>query len=201
MDHEWVDLGLPSGTLWATCNVGADNPEDYGDYFAWGETTPKDVYNWSTYKWCNGTYKTLTKYCTRSDYGTVDKKTELDPEDDAAYVNWGSSWRMPTLDQQTELLTKCTWTWTTHNGVNGRQVTGPNGNSLFFPAVGYRFDSSLDGAGRYGSYWSRALYSSYPGYPGYAIMYSVGFDSEDVSWSYSDRYYGSTVRAVRVPQN
>ena len=109
-EHEWVDLGLPSGTLWATCNVGADNPEDYGDYFAWGETEPKVIYNWSTYKWCNGSVNTMTKYCTDSGYGTVDNKTELDPADDAATVNWGTSWRMPTLEQLDELLTKCTWT-------------------------------------------------------------------------------------------
>ena len=95
-EHEWVDLGLTSGTLWATCNVGATAPEDYGDYFAWGETEPKEDYSWSTYKWCNGSYKTQTKYCTNSKYGTVDDKTELEPEDDAAFVNWGSTWRMPT---------------------------------------------------------------------------------------------------------
>ena len=95
-NHEWVDLGLPSGTLWATCNVGANAPEEYGDHFAWGETSPKDVYNWSTYQWCNGSMFTLTKYNTESSLGMVDNKTELDPEDDAAYVNWGPSWRTPT---------------------------------------------------------------------------------------------------------
>ena len=197
--HKWVDLGLPSGTLWATCNVGADNPEDYGDYFAWGETEPKDVYNWSTYKWCNGSSSTLTKYCTSSSYGYngfVDNKLELDPQDDAAYVNWGASWRMPTYDQQTELRTKCTWTWTTQNGVNGRLVTGPNGKSLFLPAAGFRYDSSLDYAGSRGYCWSRTLGSSYPN-----NAYDVYFDSGDVYWYYSGRVYGFTVRAVRVPQN
>ena len=107
-NHEWVDLGLPSGTLWATMNVGASCSEDDGDYFAWGETEPKDVYDWSTYKWCNGSEYTQTKYCSNSDYGTVDYKTELDPEDDAAYVNWGSSWRMPTEQQLKELIYVCT---------------------------------------------------------------------------------------------
>ena len=89
-EHEWVDLGLPSGTLWATCNVGANAPEEYGDYFAWGETAPKDYYDWSTYKWCKGSYNTMTKYCTNSSYGYngfTDGKTELDPEDDAAWFN------------------------------------------------------------------------------------------------------------------
>ena len=106
-NHEWVDLGLPSGTLWATTNVGASKPEEYGDYFAWGETKPKSVYDWDTYKWCKGDdYHQLTKYCNLSNYGDngfVDNKTELDPGDDAAYVNWGSKWRMPSLEQMQEL--------------------------------------------------------------------------------------------------
>ena len=194
--HEWVDLGLPSGTLWATCNVGASAPEEYGDYFAWGETEPKEVYDWSTYKWCNGSYNTLTKYCTKSSYGTVDNKTELDPEDDAAYVNWGENWRMPTYDQQTELRTECIWTWTTQNGVNGRLVTGPNGNSLFMPAAGYRFGSSLSIAGSRGLYWSRTLYSSSPYH-----ACSMDFGSGGVNWDYYGRHDGFAVRAVRVPQN
>ena len=85
-EHEWVDLGLPSGTLWATCNVGANAPEEFGDYFAWGEIAPKDYYDWNTYKWCDNSGYSLTKYCTDSYYGTVDNKTELDPEDDAAWM-------------------------------------------------------------------------------------------------------------------
>ena len=97
--HEWVDLGLPSGTLWATCNVGANSPEEYGDYFAWGETTTKSSYSWSTYKYCKGSSSTMTKYCTSSYYGTVDNKTELEPSDDAATANWGSEWQMPSLEQ------------------------------------------------------------------------------------------------------
>ena len=195
-NHEWVDLGLPSGTLWATCNLGANSPEEYGDYFAWGETEPKDVYNWSTYKWCNGSIGTFTKYCTNSSCGTVDNKTELDPKDDAAYVNWGENWRMPTKDQLEELQTECTWTWTTQNGVNGRLVIGPNGNSLFLPAAGYRADSSLHDAGSWGGYWSRTLDSSLP----YGA-YDVYFYSEDVGWYGNTRSHGFTVRAVRVQQN
>ncbi|MBO5975390.1 MAG: hypothetical protein J6P95_06730, partial [Paludibacteraceae bacterium] len=96
----YIDLGLPSGLKWATCNVGADSPEEYGDYFAWGETTSKTTYDWSTYKWCNGSYYTMTKYCDNSYYGIVDDKTVLDPEDDAAFVNMGGSWRMPTKAEQ-----------------------------------------------------------------------------------------------------
>ena len=101
--HEYVDLGLPSRIKWATCNVGATTPEEYGDYFAWGETEPKDNYDWSTYKWCNESNATMTKYCTDSSYGTVDNKTVLELEDDAAYVNWGGNWRMPTKAELDEL--------------------------------------------------------------------------------------------------
>ena len=194
--HHWVDLGLPSGTLWATCNLGANSPDEYGDYFAWGETEPKDVYNWSTYKWCNGSYNTLTKYCTSSSCGTVDGKNRLELEDDAAYVNWGENWRMPTYDKLNELFTNCTWRWTTLNGVNGDLVTGPNGNTLFLPAAGYRYDSSLYNAGSWGYYWSRTLYSSYS-----PTACNVNFNSGDVYWSSNDRFYGFTVRAVRVSQN
>ncbi len=134
--HEYVDLGLPSGLKWATCNVGATAPEAYGDYYAWGETAPKTIYNWSTYKWCNGSYDTQTKYCTSSSYGTVDNKTVLDLADDAARANWGGAWRMPTDEEWTELRENCTWTWTNLNGKNGYEVKGANGNSIFLPAAG-----------------------------------------------------------------
>ena len=198
-DGEWVDLGLPSGTLWATCNVGASSPEGYGDYFAWGETVPKDYYDGSTYKWCNGDYNKLTKYCTNSSdgyNGFTDGKTELDPEDDAAYVNWGSSWRMPTTEQQRELINNCSSVWTTLNGVNGRLFTGPNGNTLFLPAAGGRWGESLDYAGSWGHYWSRTLGSGGP-----RIAYYLYFISGDVDWYIYYRYLGFSVRAVRVSQN
>ena len=201
-EHEWVDLGLPSGTLWATCNVGANAPEEYGDYFAWGETEPKEVYESDTYKWyeSDNNYSGYTKYCTNSRYGYngfTDGKTELDPEDDAAYVNWGTSWRMPTSEQQQELINNCNWTWTTQNGVNGRLVTGPNGASLFLPVTGIRWGSSLNQDGLAGYYLSRTLYSSAA-----LCAYGCGFTSSRV-W-YDDapgRLFGLTVRAVRVPQN
>jgi hypothetical protein len=198
-DHEWVDLGLPSGSLWATCNVGANSPEEYGDYFAWGETEPKDVYDWTTYKWCEGTDDTMTKYCTKSDFGYngfTDGKTELDPEDDAAYVNWGTSWRIPTTEQIQELDENCTWIWTTQNGVNGQLVTGPNGNTIFLPAAGSRWNDSLYVAGSYGFYWSRTLYANYSRY-----AYYLNFNSSYVSWDYYYfRNYGYSVRAVRVSE-
>ena len=187
--YEYVDLGL--SVKWATMNVGANSPEEYGDYFAWGETKPKSAYNWSTYTLCKGSYNTMTKYCSNSSYGTVDNKSVLDPEDDAAHVNWGGTWRMPTYDELNELKTKCTWTWTTQNGVDGRLVTGPNGNSIFLPAAGYRNDSSLSNAGSYGRYWSSSLYTSSP----YDAWYVV-FNSSDVYWYDSNRCNGQSVRAV-----
>lgn len=197
--HEYIDLGLPSGTLWATMNIGANNPEDYGDYFAWGETEPKDDYNWNTNKW--GYYDEnsklhITKYNTNSDYGPVDNKIELDTEDDAAYVNWGSSWRMPTMVQIKELINKCSWEWTTRNGINGYRVIGPNGNELFLPATGYRYNSSLYYSYFEGHYWSRDLYDIHPDCA-YRLRIAEGVRNCNVY----NRYFGYAVRAVRVTQN
>ena len=192
--HEYVDLGLPSGTLWATCNVGANSPEEYGDYFAWAETEPKTTYDWNTYKYYNGT--TITKYCADSYYGTVDNKTELEPSDDAATVNWGSGWQMPSKEQLLELYSVAytSKVWTTINGVKGKMITSmSNGNSIFLPAAGYRNGTGLSLAGSDGRYWSRSLYtydSSYAYYP--------GFSSSDISMYYNVRYYGRSVRPVRV---
>ena len=175
---DYVDLGL--SVKWATMNVGATKPEEYGDYFAWGETEPKSEYNWSTYKWCNGSSSTLTKYNNKSSYGTVDNKTVLDLEDDAAHVNWGGSWRMPTDAEWTELRTKCTWIWTTENGVTGRKVTGPNGNSIFLPAAGFPYDTNLISAGSRGLYWSSSLNTDYPDYAYYVYFYSDNVDRSHV---------------------
>ncbi len=191
-DHAYVDLGLPSGTLWATCNVGASKPEDYGDYFAWGETATKSTYSWDTYKWCNdGDYHKLTKYNTYSSYGTVDNRTVLDPEDDAARANWGGAWRMPTREEMNELYANCTWTWTTQNGVNGRKFTVPNGESIFLPAAGYYSSGSLYYAGSNGYYWSSSLDTDYPG-----NAYDLNFDSGDVGLNDYYRLYGQSVRPV-----
>lgn len=187
-----IDLGLPSGTLWADRNVGADSPEAYGNYFAWGETEPKSYYDWSTYKWCNGSYDTQTKYCTYSIHGTVDNKTTLELADDAAYVNMGTEWRMPNKEEFSELISKCTWTWSTQNGVDGYKVTGPNGNSLFFPAAGYRYSSNLYDAGSYGCYWSSSVFEILPTRAWYLYFYS----SDHGTSSGHYRYFGRTVRAV-----
>jgi hypothetical protein len=200
--HEYVDLGLPSGTLWATCNVGADSPEEYGDYFAWGETTPKEEYKWSAYKWCNGSYHALTKYCTRSDFGNngfVDNKTVLDPEDDAAYVNWGQQWRMPTKEQLGELIEKCTWLWTTRNGVKGNLVTGPNGKTMFLPAAGCRFNRQIVSSSMDGLYWSSTLSPLTPTFTSPHSAWFLGLDSEGMYMDHNNRNDGFSVRAVRVP--
>ena len=154
--HGYVDLGLPSGLKWATCNIGAESPEDYGYYFAWGEVEPDSSYNWPDYKWCKGKQKTFTKYCTCRDEGTVDNKTVLEDADDAAVVNWGGSWRMPTEEEMRELVDNCTWTWTSQNGVAGSLATGPNGNSIFFPVGGYKLFDRLEGA-ESGFYYSKSL--------------------------------------------
>lgn len=191
--HTYVDLGLPSGLKWATCNVGASSPEEYGSYFAWGETTPKTTYDWSTYKWCKGSRITMTKYCNNSNYGTVDNKTVLDKEDDAASVNMGGSWRMPTKAEQDELLTECTWTWSNLHGVKGYEVKSKkNNNSIFLPAAGYSGSSDLYSAGSRGYYWSSSLDSGNSN-----DAYYLYFDSGDVHWDYDDNhYYGKSVRGV-----
>ena len=191
--YGYVDLGL--SVKWATTNVGASKAEDYGSYFAWGETTTKDTYNLSSYKYCNSSSTSWTKYNTSSSYGTVDNKTQLELSDDAARANWGGSWRMPTTAEQDELRSNCTWTWTTQNGVNGYKVTSnKNGNSIFLPAAGCRSDRSLYGVGGSGYYWSSSLYTGYADYPDTA--YYLGFVSDCVDWYYDDRYYGRSVRPV-----
>ena len=189
-NHEYVDLGL--SVKWATCNVGASKPEEYGDYFAWGEVEPKEYYAWSSYKWCNGSENSQTKYCTDSYFGTVDNKTQLELSDDAARANWGGSWRMPTKAEQDELREKCTWIWTTQNGVAGYRVTSKsNGNSIFLPAAGYRYGRSLYSAGSYGYYWSSSLDTDRLDY-----AYELYIYSDDVSRNYYRRYSGCSVRPV-----
>ena len=188
--HEYVDLGL--SVKWATCNVGATKPEEYGGYYAWGETEEKENYSWSTYKWCKGSGDTMTKYCMKRKYGAVDKKNVLDLEDDVAHVKWGGSWRMPTLDELKELKNSCSWQWTTQNGVNGYCVTGPNGNSIFLPAAGYRGGTDFDYSGRNGKYWSSSLYRRYSRY-----AYDLGFGSGGYGlYNNFDRYNGLSVRPV-----
>lgn len=192
---EYIDLGLPSGTKWATCNVGAEKAEDYGEYFAWGETRgyKSCIGPGYCYKWYKYIYSeiTVTKYCNLSLWGYVDNKTILDLEDDAAHVNWGGSWRMPTRAEQDELRYNCTWTWTTQNGVNGYKVTSKsNGNSIFLPAAGY-YDHSFHEGGSSGQYWASSLTESKPTW-----AFFLYFQPNVLKWYYSDRSLWKSVRAV-----
>ena len=187
--HDYVDLGLPSGTKWATCNVGASKPWEYGGYYAWGETEPKENYGWSAYKYSS--------------------------EDDAAHANWGGKWRMPTRAQQEELLKECYWEWT--KDYNGSGVAGfivykakaeadkgviykdetPSSSyslgdaHIFLPAAGDGFSGDLDDAGSYGYYWSSSLFSDCPDF-----AWCVKFNSDYVYGRGDLRCYGQSVRAV-----
>ena len=187
--HEYVDLGLPSGTLWATCNIGALSPYDNGDYYAWGETSPKNSYSWSNYKYCDGSATSLNKYCTRSSYGKVDNKKQLDLEDDVASVIWGRKWRMPSSDQITELIDNTTRTYEYINGVYMSKCTSNiNSKVIYFPVAGYMNGSTLTNKGTYGYYWGRTL--------------NVDNDSQaygqyiKTTTYKKERYYGKTVRPV-----
>lgn len=194
----WVDLGLPSGLLWADRNVGANSPEDYGNYYAWGETTPKEVYDWNTYAYGNGSYA-LTKYCNKSGYGLdgfTDNLTTLEASDDAATVNIGSYARTPRDYEWQELMDNTTVTWTTRNGVYGRKFTASNGKSIFLPAAGDRDGSNLYGAGECGLYWSSTLDTGYPHDAWRFCFYSYNQDLY-----VNSRGSGFPVRAVRASQN
>ncbi len=191
----YVDLGLPSGLLWATCNLGATAPEGYGDYYAWGETATKEVYNWSTYKYCNGGYDQLTKYCNYSGYGYngfTDNLTTLEAMDDVAAQKLGSGARMPTADEWRELINNTTAEWTQVNGVDGRKFTASNGKSLFLPAAGFRWDGEFFYAGSRGYYCSSSLYADSPRSAWY-FYFSEG--GQNVGYSY--RGNGWSVRPVR----
>ena len=162
---EAVDLGLPSGTKWANMNVGAEKPEDYGGYYAWGETEEKDVYDWSTYIHSDGS----SQYC--NDIGSDIAGTQYD----VAHVKWGGSWKMPTLEQIQELLDNCTYEWTTLNGINGGKFTGSNGNSVFVPAAGYHPESSFLFVEQHGGFWSSTFIGNNP----YGRAYTLEFNSNN----------------------
>ena len=195
----YVDLGLTSGTLWATMNVGATSETDYGSYFQWGDTADKSTADcsWTSYKYCNGSENTLTKYCTNSSYGTVDNKLTLDLEDDAARANMGGDWRMPSLALIEELVEETTNEWITNykgTGVDGRKFTSKTDKSkyIFIPAAGSRDGSSFIHQGSYGDVWSSSLIVENPNKAN--IM---DFDSIYLYISMiNDRCYGLTVRGV-----
>jgi len=190
--HGYVDLGLPSGTLWATCNVGASKPSDYGDYFAWGETSPKKDYDWSNLKYCNdSTGDSFSKY-NKNQAGTKDNKSVLELMDDAARSNWGGSWRMPTEEEWVELKNNCIWTWTSQGGHKGYKVTGRNCKSIFLPAAGWRSGDSQYDVGVGGEYWSSSLHTGESYYAFYCYFTSDGVSPSD--W-YS-RCVGLSVRPV-----
>lgn len=193
--HRYIDLGLPSGTKWADCNIGAKTRTNYGYYYAWGETSRKTKYDWDTYKYGNA-YEELTKYCTDSYYGEdgfTDDKEELDLSDDVAHKLWGGKWRIPTKEQFEELIEHTKHRWTKINGVKGMLFTGRNGHSIFLPAAGFRSDTSLYDVGSYGYYRSRTLIADFP-----FNAYYLGFGSGGVDVYYgSSRDSGHTVRPVR----
>ncbi len=173
--HEYVDLGLPSGLKWATCNVGASKPEEYGNYYAWGETSTKSSYTSDNSK----------------TYGKQMYDIKGNSQYDAARSNWGGNWRMPTKTEMQELINNCTWEWMTQNGKNGYKVTGPNGNKIFLPAAGYRLGSSLYCAGERGFYWS-----STPNESNSSTACSLCFDSSKHGVDYGNRSGGQSVRPV-----
>lgn len=200
----YVDLGLPSGNLWATYNVGAKEPVEFGSYFAWGEVEPKSEYSWENYKWCDGEKKKGTKYVWDEKFGTVDSLIVLLPEDDAATVNWGENWRMPTKEDFEELFKSCTWSWA-YEGGNGRLGKSKyNNRKIFLPSAGYWdgtdcYDSEWE---IYGRYWSASIDTSYT-YSRTATSFYFQDDSV-VPWDdccvgvrYDDSLYqGFSVRAV-----
>lgn len=175
-DHECVDLGLPSGLKWASCNIGASSPEAYGEYFAWGETNTKDYYYFDNYSLLN---LSMDDISGNAQY-------------DAATAKWGPTWRMPTKTEQEELLNYCTWSWTTQNEVKGYKVTGPNGNSIFLPAAGYRYQSESGYAGEKGYYWSSTSYDK-----DYSSSYNIVFKNDYKELNDGgNRFYGRSVRPV-----
>ena len=196
--YEYVDLGLPSGLKWAKCNVGATSETDYGYYFQWGDIEDKSNSDcsWKTYEYYNGSSDTLTKYNNSTSFGeTLDNKTTLDLEDDAARAHMGSDWRMPTRDEFRELFDYTNNEWISNyngSGVNGRKFTSKtNSNSIFIPASGYRLGSSFRGQGRGGDVWSSSLNATLPG-----GALELGFGSGSIYMGDSGRYYGLAVRGV-----
>ena len=181
-----VDLGLPSGVLWASCNIGASLPSEVGNYYAWGENESKDAYGWETYKLCRGSYNSIYKYTE------VDGKSVLEAQDDVATVQLGSEWRLPTQEEMTELINSCKWTWESQNGQLGWLVTGKNGNSIFLPAAGAASSYRIAGVGELGRYWTATRDES--NYSAYNLRFKDG--RETIQVVDDTRFYGRSVRAV-----
>ena len=196
---QWVDLDLPSGLLWADRNLGASTPEDYGNYYAWGETQPKESYLWSTYRYCTylGSYpmealETLTKYNTNGSLGAVDNRTFLEAIDDAATACLGDEAYTPVKEEWDELIENTTHEYVSQNGVYGIRFTGANGNSIFLPAAGLGGEDSYDvGVGGY--YWSESLDEKNPG-----MAFIFHFSPQTANSTNCLRYAATSVRAVRL---
>lgn len=210
--HEYVDLGLSA--KWATCNVGASSPQEYGDYYAWGETETKQYYAMNNYKFNKNTHcndledMLLTKYCPHHWWTYYDKKEKLDAKDDVARVYWGGQWHMPSAYEMEELIHKCTWTWTKMKGIEGYKVTGPNGNSIFLPAGGCKRDEiSGDAVANsiidytYGYYWTDELadfeWEVYgkDGLRATRLFFDNTYDTHTIGDG-EDRFVGACVRPV-----
>ena len=186
---EAVDLGL--SVKWANMNVGAKKASGFGTYFAWGETKSKDYYSWNTYAWSKGDSQFLTKY------SNTDRRSQLAPVDDAAHVNLGGGWRMPTVDEFEELINNCTWEWTTQDGVNGYKVTSKKtGNSIFLPITGFRYYAETQFRSIMGVYWTSSLYTGNPN-----KAWCLEFNFSDIKVHYgnlsSNRFSGRCIRAVQ----
>lgn len=195
-DYEYIDLKLPSGLLWATCNIGAREPYEYGDYFSWGEVCSKDKYNVDTYKWYeNGNGQKLTKYCIDKDFGSVDGKCVLELEDDAINMNWGDPWRMPTEKEAKELLDGCQWTLVSkYRGLNVHGYIGVskiNNDTIFFPLSGHKMQglSETFECGEYGGIWTST--NSDIG------AFHLGFSLDTIQLASIEKSIGCTIRGVR----
>lgn len=195
-EASWIDLGLPSGLLWADHNLGAGSAEDYGSYFAWGETKTKKKYSWSTYQYCNaGNENQLTKYCSISEYGFngyTDNLVTLEPGDDAATAKWGNDARTPTDEEWDELIQNTTSENTTLNGVAGWRFTGANGNSIFLPSAGNYNDDILARVGERGYYLSSSLYTSDP-----SMTWCLVTTNSQANIKKNPRENGCSVRPVK----
>lgn len=178
-----VDLGL--SVKWACCNIGAESPEEYGGYYPWGDPEEKDSCIWDCYKWYNESTGEITKY------NDIDGKMQLDPEDDTAQALWGEEWRMPTQAEMQELMERCTWEWTSVNGVLGYRVSG-NGNSIFLPAAGSQYEDLFTNQEKQGCYMSATLYSG-----DYELEVCLGFNKKAYYIINSDRCDGHTIRPVK----
>lgn len=198
--HEYVDMGLPSGILWATCNLGAEEPHEYGLHFAWGEVTTKTNYEWGNYTLCNGAYNKLTKYCNVASYGDngfVDDLIIVEADDDVVVKQWGEGWRMPTYTDMLEFQSYTNSEWTEQNGVKGRLFTSRvNGNTLFMPASGTYKGTDLKDKGTKGYYWAGEINSINSPHRACSLEFD---ESEYFTSNCNYRCYGQTIRPIHKP--